>query len=98
MSKRSKGFQSLGDAIRDLLNTYHIESRFDETNLINSWDRLVGKPIAKRTRKIFIRNQVLYVGFDSAAIAHDFQLHKQEVLALFQKEFGEKAIKDILII
>ena len=97
-NKRSKGSQTLGDAIRDLLNTYHIDSRFDETNLVTSWERLVGKPISKKTRRIFMRNQVLYVAFNSSAIAHDFQLHKSEVLDLFQKEFGTQAIKDIVVI
>jgi len=96
--RKSKGSQTLGSAIRDLLNTYHIEGRFDETNLLASWERLVGKPIAKRTSKLFIRSQILYVAFDSSTIAHDFQLHKMEILTLFQKEFGSQAIKDIIII
>src|SRR6187399_1989479 len=55
----------VGAAIRQLLNSYHIASKFDEANLVTSWERLVGKPIAKRTKKVFIKNKVLFVELDS---------------------------------
>ncbi len=90
-------FQSVGDAIRELLNSYRINSKFDEMNLISSWERLVGKPIASRTKRIFVKNTVLFVEFESASMRHDFSLHKAEVIGLFQKEFGQKAITDIIV-
>jgi predicted nucleic acid-binding Zn ribbon protein len=93
-----KGFQPIGKAIRELLNSYRIDGKYDETNVINSWERLVGKPIAKRTRKVFIRNKILYAEFDSPSIRQDFSFHKAQVLTLFQKEFGQESIKDIVIL
>ncbi|HEY3404305.1 MAG TPA: DUF721 domain-containing protein [Ohtaekwangia sp.] len=88
--------QSVGSAIRDLLNSYNISGKFDEANLLNSWERLVGKPIAKRTRKLFIRNRVLFVEFDSPSMRHDFSLHKTQILELFRKEFGDGIITEII--
>lgn len=97
MSKHSKDeFQSVGQAIRNLLNSYHLTSKFDETQLINSWERIAGKPIARRTKKIYIRNKVLFVELDSAAMKHDFVHHKHQVLELFKKEFGSGIITDII--
>jgi predicted nucleic acid-binding Zn ribbon protein len=99
MSKNPKGeFQSVGDAIRQLLHSYHIESKFDEASIVNSWEKLVGTPIAKRTKKVFIKNKVLFVHFKTAAMKHDFLLHKPHILELFRKEFGNDAIADIVIL
>ena len=89
-------FQSVGQAIREMLNTYRLANKFDEANLIGSWERLVGKPIAKRTKKIYIKNKVLFVEFDSPTMRNDFSLHKLEVLALFKREFGEGIITEII--
>jgi predicted nucleic acid-binding Zn ribbon protein len=89
-------FQSVGQAIRNLLNSYNLSSRFDEANLVSSWERLVGTPIAKRTRKIYIRNRVLFVEFDSPSMRHDFEFHRDHVLELFKKEFGEGVITGII--
>jgi predicted nucleic acid-binding Zn ribbon protein len=89
-------FQPVGSAIRNLLNSYNLSTKFDEASLINSWERIAGRPIAKRTRKIFIRNKVLFIEFDSPTMRHDFSLHKQQVLDMLQKEFGAGIITEII--
>ena len=96
MSNKKNEFQSVGQAIRDLLNSYRLTSKYDEANIIESWERLVGKPIASRTKKIYIRNKVLFVEFDSPTMRHDFSLHKTEVLEVFRKEFGDGVITEII--
>lgn len=91
-------FQTMGQAIRTLLNSYKIESRFDEATLITSWERLVGTPIAKRTKKVFIKDKILFVEFKSPSMKNDFLLHKSKILEVFQKEFGHEVVKDIIIL
>jgi predicted nucleic acid-binding Zn ribbon protein len=90
-------FLPIKDAIRNLLNSYHIQSKFDEAQIVASWERLVGSPIARRTQKVFIKNKVLYVQFKTAAMKNDFLLHKSKVLEVFQREFGPQTIQDIVI-
>ena len=87
----------MGQAIRELLNSYRLSGKFDEARVIDSWERLAGKPIAKRTKKIYIRNQVLFVELDSPSMKHDFTLHKSHVLELFKNEFGAGIITDIIV-
>ncbi len=97
MSSHKKGqIQSVGEAIRAMLNSYRLTNKYDEANVIDSWERLVGKPIAKRTKKIYIKNSVLFVEFDSPTMRHDFSLHRAEVLEMFKKEFGEGIVTDII--
>jgi predicted nucleic acid-binding Zn ribbon protein len=100
MDKRDKPkgeIQPLGEAIRQLLNTYQLTTKFDEATLIASWEKMVGKPIAKRTKKVYIRNKVLFVEFDSSSMKHDFVLHKTKVLELLQKEFGAQVVTEIIV-
>jgi predicted nucleic acid-binding Zn ribbon protein len=94
---RSNEIQPLGDAIRELLNSYKLTTKYDEATLIDSWERLVGKPIARRTKKVYIRNKVLFVEFDSPSMKHDFSLYKTQVLGLFKKEFGADIITEIIV-
>lgn len=97
-SNRQKDeFKHVGQAIQDLLKSYHIKSKFDEANLVSSWERLVGKPVAKRTRKVFIRNRVLFVELESPSMKHDLNFHKDQIVAVFQKEFGSDIIKELII-
>jgi predicted nucleic acid-binding Zn ribbon protein len=99
MAKRSYSneVQHIGQAIQQLLKDFHIKSKFDEANLVASWERLVGKPIARRTRKVFVRNKVVFVELDSPAMKHDLNLHKVQILEIFRKEFGKDAVGDLVI-
>jgi len=96
--KGNEEFQTVGQAIRSLLNSYRLETKFDEAALVASWERLVGGPIAKRTKKIYIKDHVLFVEFKSPSMKNDFLLHKSKVLDVFQKEFGQQVVKDIVIL
>lgn len=96
MSNKKDDFQSVGQAIRNMLNTYRLSNKYDEATVVGSWERLVGKPIASRTRKVYMRNSVLFAEFDSPAMRQDFLLHKNQVLEIFKKEFGEGVITDII--
>jgi predicted nucleic acid-binding Zn ribbon protein len=87
----------IGQAIQQLLNSYHIKAKFDEANLIGSWERMVGKPIAKRTKKVFIRNKVLFVELESPSMKNELSFHKKDIADLFQKEFGPDIIHEIVI-
>lgn len=96
MSKKGE-MKTVGEALQDLLQTYRLKDRFDEKSVLASWERLVGKPIAKRTKKVWLRNSVLFVEFDSPTIKSDFSFHKTKVIEVFQKEFGKEAVKEIVI-
>jgi len=87
----------VGDAIRDLLKTYQLTSKFDEATVVASWERLVGKPIAKRTKRVSVRNKVLFVELDSPSMKNDLNLHKSQILAVFEKEFGKDVIRELVI-
>lgn len=87
----------IGDAIQELLKSYHLKSKFDEANLVGSWERLVGKSVAKRTKKVFLRNKVLFVELDSPAMKSDLNFHKTQILELFNKEFGPDCVKELVI-
>ena len=93
---RENEIQPVGKAIRDLLNSYNLSTKYDEATLISSWERMAGKPIAKRTKKIYIRNKILFIEFDSPTMRHDFSLYKQQILDMFRKEFGEGVITEIV--
>lgn len=98
MAKDNEGnTMHIGQAIQKLLSTYHIKAKFDEANLIGSWERMVGKPVAKRTKKVFIRNKVLFVELESPSMKNELSFHKRHILELFQKEFGPDIIGEIVI-
>ena len=97
MAKDPHDIQHIGQAIRQLLKEYHLKPKFDEANVIASWERIAGKPVAKRTKRIYIRNKVLFIELDSPAMKSDLSFHKNHLLKTLEAEFGKDVLKEIVL-
>lgn len=95
---RKADTSTFGEALHELLNAYQLNAKYEQTKLINSWGRLMGEPIAKRTDKLFINNQKLYVKLNSAALKQELNMSKSKILSLFIREFGEVLIEDVVFL
>lgn len=91
-------FSTFGESLNELLKAYRIQGKFDATRLTSSWERLMGGPIARRTKRIFIKDRKLFVELSSAPLKHELSLSKAIILDIFDKEFGQKMVDDIIFI
>lgn len=94
-TKRHTETSSVKNAIEEMLNAYRLRGKFDESRLVASWESLMGKPIARRTKKIYIKNNVLYVQLNSAPLRHELTLAKSKVLDIIHKNFGSELVEDV---
>jgi len=80
-----------------MLKAFKIEGRFHESNLVNSWEKVMGSPIAKRTSKLYIHEKKLYVHLTSAPLKHELNMSREKILVMLTKEFGESIINEVII-
>lgn len=97
MAKNPHDIQHVSDAIKSLLNQYHLKPKFDEASVVASWEKMVGKPMARHTKKIYVRNKVLFVELDSPTMKSDLSFHKNQLLRTLEEEFGKGVLKEIVI-
>ncbi|MCG8474008.1 MAG: DUF721 domain-containing protein [Cytophagales bacterium] len=95
---RKKDTSTIKESIEDMLQSFHLKKRFDETKLINDWERLLGKTIAKRTIRLFVRNEVLFVEMSSPSLKHEMSVKKANILKIFFDEYQREIIKDVVFL
>ncbi len=95
---RSSNEQSLGDVIKQLLETYNLKSGLNEHNLIAAWDKVMGKTISSRTDQIFIKDSKLYVRFNSAVLKNEISYNREKVIDLLNKEVGDTVITELVLL
>lgn len=93
---RNKEAIKLGEALDQMFETYNIKSKADQTSIINMWEELMGKTIARRTKKIFFKGNILYVELTSAPLKQELLLAKEKIIGLLREQVGEKAVADII--
>lgn len=86
------------DAVKNLLDLYRLKGRFLETHIINLWDEMMGESISKRTQKLFIRDEKLFVSIDSPAVRNELLLAKSQIIEALNKASGEDILKDLVFI
>lgn len=85
----------LGDAISAFLKENNLESRLNETRLVGAWEQVTGKLIARHTLQMNVRDKILYVKVDSAALREELSFQKSKLIAKLNKAAGTEVIEDI---
>lgn len=93
---RKSEISTVGEAINELFSDYRLKGKYNEARLITSWEKLMGKTIANRTGKIFIKKQVLFVEIQSAPLKHELNMSKSKIMDILKKEIGEGIIEEII--
>lgn len=94
--RRSKTI-SLAEAINDYLKEMNLQKGLSEIHLLNSWEQVVGKAISSRTKKIYIKDQVLFVHLDSSVVRNELLMLRESLKTRLNEEAGTQVIKDIVL-
>lgn len=79
---------SFTNAFKKFLKTENLEVKYREKLLIESWGSIMGKPIAARTNKLFIKNRVLFIELSSAPLKQELVNNKTRVKEMIDEDFG----------
>ena len=85
--------QSFKEVFSQFLKEEHLDDKFHEQQLINSWKKIMGRTIAGRTTKIFVKKRTLYVELSSAALKEEMNRSRKLVLTRISEQ-SEKMIVD----
>ncbi len=94
---RKKNTQKLDEVIKEYLKALKIDDKLKEVELIRSWDDVVGKTIARSTKKIFINNRRLFVYLNSSVIRNELFMLREGLKKALNDKVGESIIDDIIL-
>lgn len=94
--RRSKTI-SLAEAINDYINEMKIGGKLQEINIIDSWEKIVGKAISSRTSRVTIKNGVLTVYLKSSVVKSELMMIREAIKEKINREVGSDLIKEIVL-
>jgi predicted nucleic acid-binding Zn ribbon protein len=89
---------SIKDALDKLLHAYKLKSKVQEAQLVNAWERIMGKMIERHTRDLYIKNKKLYIKLDSAVVRQELTYARSKVLERVNEELGQGMVEDIVFL
>ena len=94
---RRSNTQTIASVIKDYLKEAQIEGKLKEVQVVNSWEELVGKTIARRTNRIYIKNGKLYLHMNSSIVKNELLMHREGIIERINTNAGEEIVKEIVI-
>ena len=94
---RRTNSEPIGDLLRQFLRQQGLESPLNEYRLIQAWETVLGKAIARYTGQMFIKNQTLYVHITSPALRQNLQMSRKTLVARLNEAVGAQVIVDIVM-
>ena len=92
--KRHKAEQ-VGDVVKLLLRQQGLEAPLNEYRLIQSWTDVLGKPVERFTRDLYIRNQTLYVILSSSVLKNELMMQRSMLVQRLNAAVGAQVITEI---
>lgn len=85
------------EIIESLFKNNQLEEKYIETKIPTIWQSAVGKFIAERTLKIFVKKHTLYVYLNSAPLKQEMMHNKAKVIQLVNEKLNLNYIKELTI-
>lgn len=95
---RQADIQPLKDEIKALLKAYRIQGKMNEVFIVASWEKIMGKAIALKTKELYFKDNKLFVQLTSAPLKHELIMSKTKVIELINTEVGETVIEEVVFL
>jgi predicted nucleic acid-binding Zn ribbon protein len=95
---RKSNEQPLKDVINRLLEVYKLKDKLNEVRLIGTWEKVMGKVIAVRTKELYIKDKQLFVRLTSPALREELTFAKDKIKNMLNKEAGENVIDEVILL
>lgn len=94
---RKRETQGIGTVINEYIKALGLEARLKENSVLNSWEDILGKSVARATSKIYYKDFTLYVKIDSSVVKNEVMMLKDEIIKRMNNEAGFEMIKKMII-
>jgi predicted nucleic acid-binding Zn ribbon protein len=88
---------NISEIISSLLKDQGLEDKLYENRLMNSWEKVLGKTIARFTRSMYVKDRVLFVQLSSPVVKQEVLMIRDEVVLRLNEKAGKKVIDKIVL-
>ena len=93
---RADRWQSPAELVPKMMQRLGLRERLHETEVIDTWSKIVGEFIAAHSAPFALRDGILYVRVLQPALHYELeQVSKTEILRKLKQRFGGKTIRDL---
>jgi len=93
---RKSNTQAIGEVLREYIREMKMDKKLKETEIIQSWESLMGKTIASYTSNIYISRGILFIELTSSVVKNELIMLREDIRNRLNELAGEELITKIV--
>jgi len=94
---RRSEIHTLGSAIKSFLKESKFDKKLAEVDAVSSWESIIGRPIARATTSIYIKNETLYVHLNSSIVRNELFMMRNDIIRAVNDHSGRVVVTAIVL-
>ena len=87
----------MGSAIKSFLKESKFDRKLAEVDAVTSWESIIGKPIARATTSIYIKNETLFINLNSSIVRNELFMMRNDIIRAVNNHAGRAIVKEIVL-
>lgn len=88
---------TLGEAIKQYIEALKIQPKLKEIELINKWEEILGRSVARSTTNLYVKEKTLFVKLDSSVVRNELMMIRGEIIKRLNNSVGSEIITEIVL-
>jgi predicted nucleic acid-binding Zn ribbon protein len=88
----------LKEGLEALVRAYRLGGKLNEVTVVASWERVMGKAVALKTKEVYVSKGKLFVRLTSAPLKYELVMAKTRVLEMLNAEVGAQAVTEVVFL
>lgn len=97
MAKRLSNESSLGDVLKQIIQSNKLQPGMDEVSVKDAWKNLMGNGVNTYTRNIALKGSTLYVELTSAVLREELSYGKDKIIKMINEELGREVVSAVVL-
>jgi hypothetical protein len=81
-----------------MLKSYQLSEKVQMADLVNNWELLFGKTMAKYSTPLFLSNGELKIKVDQAPLKSQIHYNSEKVMAIINEHFKTTVVKKLILV
>lgn len=97
MAKRLSNESSIGDVLKQFIETNKLQSGMDKIDVQEAWKSLMGNGVNSYTKEVVLKGSTLYVVLTSAVLRQELSYGKDKIIKMINEELGKEVVSDVIL-
>ena len=97
MVKRVSNESSIGDVLKEIIQSNKLQPGMDQVSVKEAWVSLMGNGVNSYTKNVTLKGSTLYVELTSSVLREELSHGKSKIIAMINEELRRDIVKDVIL-